>query len=229
MKISTCTPNPFPRGIDITAPGGIEKLLEFHRGTFGDWQMNANAGAGDGGNGDGTGEPGGGAGGDGEPGGEGGSGGSGDGDKGLKSALQAEREAAKTARTELAAAQARLKELEDASKSEEQRQQEAQEQLKTNHAKVTTDLAAANTLLERYRVAAEKGLDLRAAERLKGSTREEIESDAEDLLTLLGGGAGQRQDQHRGDPGQGPRGTGKESSYELGAERARTRFGSKQQ
>ena len=31
-------------GIDLTAPGGIDALLNFHRQTFGDAQMNANAG-----------------------------------------------------------------------------------------------------------------------------------------------------------------------------------------
>lgn len=30
---------PFPRGIDITAPGGIERLMDFHRLTFGDAVM----------------------------------------------------------------------------------------------------------------------------------------------------------------------------------------------
>lgn len=31
----------FPHGIDITAPGGIDELLAFHHRTFGDAQMNA--------------------------------------------------------------------------------------------------------------------------------------------------------------------------------------------
>ncbi|MGW8565664.1 hypothetical protein [Isoptericola sp. NPDC055881] len=35
--------------IDIAAPGGIDRLLAFHRRTFGDAQMNAGAGDGDGG------------------------------------------------------------------------------------------------------------------------------------------------------------------------------------
>lgn len=35
-----------PHDIDITAPGGIEHLLDFHRQNFGDAQMNANAGDG---------------------------------------------------------------------------------------------------------------------------------------------------------------------------------------
>lgn len=36
-----------PHGIDITAPGGVDALIEFHRARFGDAQMNAN-GDGDG-------------------------------------------------------------------------------------------------------------------------------------------------------------------------------------
>lgn len=225
MKISTCQQNPFPHGIDITAPGGIDQLIAFHRLSFGDAQMNANGGEGGSSSGDsgGAGESGGSDDG-GDSGGEGSSGESGDGDKGLKSALAAERSAAKKANAELAAAQARVKELEDASKSEEQRQQEAQEQLKADHAKATSDLTAVNTLLERYRVAAAKGLDLNAAERLQGTTREEIEKDADDWIALWGTGAG-RQEQRRGDPGQGPRGGAKESSYAQGAERAKARFG----
>lgn len=230
MKISTCTlnPNPLPHGIDITAPGGIEQLIEFHRSAFGDAQMNANGSgeggdggdAGSGGSGDGDGDDG--QGGD-------GSGDGGDGDKGLKSALAAERKASKQAAADLAAAQARVKELEDASKSDEQRQQDAQEQLKKDHAQATSDLGKAETLIERYRVAAAKGLDLHAAERLQGSTREEIEKDAEDWIALWGTGGGQRQDERRGDPGQGPRSPAKESSYAQGAERGKARFGDDKQ
>lgn len=234
MKISTCDQKPFPHGIDITAPGGIDALIEFHRGTFGDWQMNANSGGESGGSG--SGESGAGDGGDsgqsgdgGESGGSG-SGDSGDGDKGLKSALDAERAASKKATADLKAAEARLKELEDASKSEEQRAQEAQEQLKKDHAQATTDLGNANTLLERYRVAAAKGLDLNAAERLQGTSREEIEKDAEDWIALWGTGGGQQQEQQRrGDPGQGPRNNAKESSYAQGSERAKARFGDDKQ
>lgn len=42
-----------PHGIDITAPGGIAALMDFHRQTFGDAQMNANASGGDAGSADG--------------------------------------------------------------------------------------------------------------------------------------------------------------------------------
>ena len=235
MKISTRGQNPLPHDIDITAPGGIDALIEYHRRTFGDWQMNTNGdgesggtGSGEsGGTGDGTDSGKGGTGGDGS-GGAGGAGDSGDGDQGLKSALDSERAASKKATADLKAAEARVKELEDASKSEEQRAQEAQEQLKKDHAQATTDLGTANTLLERYRVAAAKGLDLNAAERLQGTSREEIEKDADDWIALWGTGGG-RQEQHRGDPGQGARGAAKESSYAQGAERAEERFGDDKQ
>lgn len=40
------TQKPFPHGIDITKPGGIEKLIAHHRTFWGDMQMNANAGDG---------------------------------------------------------------------------------------------------------------------------------------------------------------------------------------
>lgn len=224
MKIS----NPFPHGIDITAPGGIEQLIEFHRGTFGAWQMNAN---GDGSTG-GSSEPGGDGGDGGDSGGELGAGESGDGDsaddgnKGLRSALAAERKASKDATAALAAAEARVKELEDASKSEEQRQQEAQEQLKADHQKAVGDLAAKDLLIQRYEVAAAKGLALEAARRLQGNSREELERDADDLIALLGGA--ERQSENRGDPGQGARGAAKESSFAQGSERAKARYGEQQ-
>lgn len=218
MKISTA----FPHGIDITAPGGIDALLAFHRARFGDAQMNANEpGAGgdrgtSGGSGgdDGGGDSGGGPGADGE----------GDPDKGLKSALAAERDASKQAKAALAAAEARVKELEDASKSEEQRLQEAQEKKDADLASALSGNAAKDAIIERYRVAAEKGLNLNAAERLQGSTREEIEKDADDWIALWGTGGG-RQEQHRGDPGQGARTGAQESSYAQGAERAKARYG----
>lgn len=39
--MSTCTYTPGTDSIDITAPGGIDKLLEFHRATFGNARMDA--------------------------------------------------------------------------------------------------------------------------------------------------------------------------------------------
>ncbi|MGY5764977.1 hypothetical protein ACXET9_07250 [Brachybacterium sp. DNPG3] len=214
-------PKPFPHGIDITAPGGIDALLAFHRRTFGDARMSIAPGAG---------EP---PGDDGAPGdedaGNGGQPAGGDGDdpdKGMRSALAAERAAAKQARTDLAAAQARVKELEDASKSEEQKRQEAAERLQSEHAQLTRDLEAKDALLERYAVAAAKGLDLSAAERLRGTTREEIEKDADDWIAKWGTGAGSSTPPP--DPGQGPRPDQKQSSYEQGSARAQARYGAPQ-
>lgn len=223
MKIS----NPFPHGIDITAPGGIDQLIEFHRGTFGDWQMNANGDSGAASSSDSGGDGDGGDSGDDHGAGDHGAGDSGDdGNKGLRSALAAERKASKDATAALAAAEARVKELEDASKSEEQRQQEAQEKRDADHQKALGDLAAKDLVIQRYEIAAEKGLDLKAARRLQGSTREELESDADDLIALLGGA--ERQPERRGDPGQGARGAAKESSYAKGSERGKARFGEQQ-
>lgn len=223
MKIS----NPFPHGIDITAPGGIDQLIEFHRGTFGGWQMNANGDGGAAGSSESGGDGGGGDSGDEHGAGDDGAGESGDdGNKGLRSALAAERKASKDATAALAAAEARVKELEDASKSEEQRQQEAQEKRDADLQKATSELAAKDLLIQRYEVAADKGLDLKAARRLQGSSREELESDADDLIALLGGA--ERQSERRGDPGQGARGNAQESSFAKGAERGKARFGEQQ-
>lgn len=65
--------NPYPHGIDITAPGGIQSLIEFHRGTFGDARMEAGEGEG-GEGGEGGGSNGSGTGGEGGNGGPAGSG-----------------------------------------------------------------------------------------------------------------------------------------------------------
>jgi hypothetical protein len=57
--MSTCTYTPGTDSIDITAPGGIEALLAFHRRTFGDARMEASGDDGDKGDGGdkGSGEP----------------------------------------------------------------------------------------------------------------------------------------------------------------------------
>lgn len=75
-------------------------------------------------------------------------------------------------------AAARLQEIEDAKKSAEQKLQEA------------ADAAAqraeqAEAQLMRLQVAASKGLTPAQAKRLSGSTQEELEADAEELLEML--------------------------------------------
>lgn len=81
-------------------------------------------------------------------------------------------------RTRLSEAEERLQELEDADKSE-------QERLTERFTAAERRAVEAETKLLRYEVAAERGLDLKAAAFLGGSTREEIELRAEELEQLL--------------------------------------------
>lgn len=92
-----------------------------------------------------------------------------------KKALIAERERAEAAERELAALR---REIEDGKKTAEQRAAEEREALQRAAAE-----NAAKAL--RYEVAAEKGLDLKLAPRLTGTTREELEADAEALMALI--------------------------------------------
>jgi hypothetical protein len=79
---------------------------------------------------------------------------------------------------ENSSAAARLKEIEDASKSEAQRAQEA-----LAEAQRERDEAAVRAL--RYEVAAERGIPADALELLHGTTREELEVKADKLKTLI--------------------------------------------
>lgn len=92
-----------------------------------------------------------------------------------KKALEAEREARKKAEAELARIR---KEIEDSKKSAEQKAAEELEE-----ARRLAQENAAKAL--RYEVAAAKGLDLALAPRLTGTTREELEADAEALKALI--------------------------------------------
>lgn len=96
------------------------------------------------------------------------------GDAGLK-ALQAERARAAKAEADFKALQ---KQIEDSQKSAEQKSAEA-----LAAAQASASEAAAKAL--RYEVAAAKGLDLALAARLSGSTLEELEADADALMTLI--------------------------------------------
>lgn len=171
-----------PHGIDITAPGGIRALMDFHRLTFGDAVMEEGAGAGAGGgnsdNGTGaTGDQGhSGTGGlDDEQLGEGG-----------KKALKAERDARSKAEKDLADAQTELQRLRDAGKSDGDKRQERFEQLEKSDREKDTTIATQQATILRYQIAAAKGLDLEAAERLRGNTKEEIEADADEFATKFG-------------------------------------------
>lgn len=92
-----------------------------------------------------------------------------------RKALDAEREARATAEKALADLR---KEIEDAQKTAEQK---AADDLKAAQSDSATNAAKAL----RYEVAADKGLDLKLAARLSGTSREEIEADAEELMKLI--------------------------------------------
>lgn len=77
----------------------------------------------------------------------------------------------------------KLKELEDRDKSDTDKLQD-----RVTVAEKRAEEAEARAL--RLEVAAEKGLTLTQAKRLVGSTKEELEADAEELLESFGGAAG---------------------------------------
>lgn len=124
--------------------------------------------------------------------GDGGDGGGGDalGEGGAK-ALAAERRAAKQAQRQLAETQQRLQQLEDANKSELQRAVERAEAAEGRA--VEAELRGL-----RVEVAGSKGLPTGMATRLKGSTKEELEADAEELAALLKPAGGSRRDPDQG-------------------------------
>lgn len=104
----------------------------------------------------------------------------------VSNAIRAEREKAKAEREARLAAEARIKEFEDAQKSEEEKREEALEQARKL---AEAEAARANELevkLLRNVVAAEKNLTPNLAARLRGESREEIEADADALLEDLG-------------------------------------------
>lgn len=95
-----------------------------------------------------------------------------------KKALDAERKNARAAARERDALAARLKEFEDRDKSETQRLAERAEAAERRAVEV--ELRAM-----RLEVAAEKGLNPSQAKRLLGTTREEIEADADELIATF--------------------------------------------
>lgn len=116
---------------------------------------------------------------------------------GLK-ALEAERAANKASKKQIAELQAKLKEYEDANKTEAEK---TAERLAT----LEKDNAASRSRAERLEVALDKGLPKALAARLQGSTREELESDADELLKLVGE---QKPASPKPDPSQGHGGAG---------------------
>lgn len=95
-----------------------------------------------------------------------------------KQALVKERQAAKAAEKRAADAEARIKEFEDRDKSDAQKLQEERDAAVTER-----DTLRTQTL--RRDVADEKGLTAAQAKRLVGSTREELEADADDIIATF--------------------------------------------
>ncbi|WGM21856.1 hypothetical protein QEH68_06695 [Paenarthrobacter sp. OM7] len=180
---------PTIHGIDPYAPGGLDKLFAHHFKTFGNAVMEAGAG-GDGGSGDGGSGDGAGAG---TGAGDGAGTGAGDGQggdeqlgEGGKKALKAERDARTKAESDLSTAQKRIKELEDATKSDDDKRNERFTELEKSDREKDSTISSQASIILRYQVAAAKGLDLEAAERLRGTTKEEIEADADDFKKKFG-------------------------------------------
>lgn len=96
-------------------------------------------------------------------------------DEAVVTQLRQENAAARKARNEL---EVKLKEFEDRDKSEAEK---AAERTKTLEAEAET--AKAEAL--RMRVALSKKLPVELIDRLRGSTKEELEADADDLLKLV--------------------------------------------
>lgn len=97
-----------------------------------------------------------------------------------KKALDEERKARREAERQLKEMADQVKALQDKDKSDSERLTEKVTQLEK-------DLAAATARADRYEVALEKGLDMTRAKRLTGTTRDELEADADELQTWQAG------------------------------------------
>lgn len=167
--------------IDLAAPGSVAALLAFHRARFGDARMQADDAGGDEGNDEQ----------------------SHDGDdlrdnndqRGRdadaaedhladagKRALRAERRRAADAEKRARDAENELAELQRAQMSDQDRVVAERDDYRTRYEEATATAAKKDVEILRYEVAADKGLTLRQARRLKGHTREEMEADVEELL-----------------------------------------------
>jgi hypothetical protein len=126
-----------------------------------------------------------------------------------KKALQEERRKAKEAAKERDALAARLKEYEDREKTEQQRLAEAQQAAERR-------AAEAELRATRLEVAAAKGLTAAQAKRLVGTTREELEADADEILRDFPTAAAPPK-APKADPSQGARPTAPSGSVAAGA------------
>lgn len=123
-----------------------------------------------------------------------------------KKALAAERDARKAAEKELAKYRKAEQDKADADKSEAEKRTAAE-------ARAT----AAELRATRLEVAAEKGLTPKQAQRLNGTTREELEADADEFLKDLPETAPTKAAAPKPDPSQGARGEAKTRPTSLAA------------
>ncbi|GGX26991.1 hypothetical protein [Streptomyces chryseus] len=123
----------------------------------------------------------------------------------------------------LRAAEAELATRKAAELSETERLQKERDDAAALAATNAATAAAATAELLRIKVAADKGLTVAQAARLQGSTKEELEADADALRAEWAPAGGTGQQQRHG----GPRGSevGGTSSVSTGAERYRERHG----
>ena len=104
----------------------------------------------------------------------------------VSNAIKAERDKAKAEREARLAAEARVKEFEDAQKSEDEKREEALQAAKQEAEAHKARVHELEVRQLRSEVAVDKKLPPKLAGRLTGETREEIEADADSLLEDLG-------------------------------------------
>ncbi len=114
----------------------------------------------------------------------------------------------------------KLKEFEDRDKTEQQK-------LVESHAAAEQRAKDAELRATRLEVAAEKGLTAAQAKRLVGATREELETDADEVLRDFPAAASPGVKAPRPDPSQGSRGGKAVSGRDAGLAEAQKRFGVK--
>jgi hypothetical protein len=101
----------------------------------------------------------------------------------VKNAIDRQKADAKAARDEAAALKAKLQEIEDRDKTEQQKKDEAAQAAESRA--VTAEAKAL-----RFEVAAAKGVPLTQAHRLQGNTKAELEADADEFLKDVKQGSG---------------------------------------
>lgn len=100
----------------------------------------------------------------------------------VKNALDKERKAARDARTAQRAAEGQLREARETIATLTQERDDATAKLP----ELENEVADLRAQLDRYEVAESKGLSLKVAKRLTGSTRDELETDADEVASLFG-------------------------------------------